>query len=297
MAMAVRSLLPSSRTGWVLLALVPLAAPAAYALYLNRTLSRQVTFSSGLRRRHSPKAAKGSGVSDSSTSPAAGDSASLIPADVRRPVSLPGDVASDSSDYVLAYDRVVSQPIPFSSLTQRFLSQLVTAYLRGTMVAFTRTPQAPIIKWAITAPEDRHTFDREWIENLQFAAGDLVTGVYRVAYRKGTVRPEGGAFETVELLIETPEGYSGPPAHGLIVVVVETVDEKVDANGKLFEEPHVRFINETWFWRSQEEKPVMLESAFGRWFHGLVAGWLVVKGIAAVTQQSQRSSMLDLFLW
>jgi hypothetical protein len=42
-------------------------------------------------------------------------------------------------------------------------------------------------------------------------------------------------------------------------------------------------INETWMWRLVDEKPTMLESPIGRWFHRLLAGWLVLKGISGVS--------------
>lgn len=37
-------------------------------------------------------------------------------------------------------------------------------------------------------------------------------------------------------------------------------------------------------WRRQDEAKVLLEGAVGGWFHGLLARWLVGRGVAGVME-------------
>ena len=48
----------------------------------------------------------------------------------------------------------------------------------------------------------------------------------------------------------------------------------------------VKFVNETVLWRGVSDKPTLLEGCMGRWLHTFMAGWLVVKGIGAVTYRN-----------
>lgn len=75
-------------------------------------------------------------------------------------------------------------------------------------------------------------------------------------------------------MLSPPEGYTGPEAHGVIVAAVELVGDDF------------MFVNETWLRRGLDEKPTMLEGAVGRWFHSLLAAWLIGKGVSAVKAKS-----------
>lgn len=48
----------------------------------------------------------------------------------------------------------------------------------------------------------------------------------------------------------------------------------------------VKFVNETVLWRGVSGSPTLLEGCIGRWLHTLMASWLVVKGIGAVTYRN-----------
>lgn len=72
-----------------------------------------------------------------------------------------------------------------------------------------------------------------------------------------------------------PRSYGGPPVRGLILSALE---EEQDGAA-------VRFVNETWLWRRRDEKPTLLESGLGKWLHSPLAGWLVIKGLGAVTRR------------
>jgi hypothetical protein len=175
------------------------------------------------------------------------------------------------------YEHVASHPIAsglLGDVGSKDLASLLTSYLRTTMTAFSRTPQAFMIRAAIADANEKRTFDRSWIEQLSFAEGDRVDGVYRVAYRGAESSGEGS--QRCELMLDAPASYTGPVVTGMIVATVESI-AKPDG------EDAVVFVNETWFWRKTGDKPVMLESAVGRWLHSLLAGWLVVKGIRAVS--------------
>ncbi|KAL1872325.1 hypothetical protein VTK73DRAFT_1556 [Phialemonium thermophilum] len=278
--------LPAPRTAGKILAiaLIPVALEAGYLFYLKRSVSRHTTASAGLRYPRDP--------TKSGDSKSAGAAASNgIPASVVKPVSLPLEVADDSSsEYVLSYERVVSQPLPASSLRHPLpsallsgapdvstgASLLLTVYLRATMKAFGWTPQAFAIRAAVGSSEAKRTFDDAYIDNLDFREGDRVDGVYTVAFRGSR---DGQSEERVEMLLDPPASYRGPVVKGLIACGVEPVPslEGVEKPAK------VVFINETWLYRKTDEKPTLLEGAAGRWIHSLLAGWLIMKGLKVVS--------------
>jgi len=252
----------SGRPTWVKLALsLPVALPTIYLAYLSWHVPRHTSSTKGGR--------PGSRTHDDA-------SANALP---WTPVSLPEQVAMDHAAWVLAYERVVSLPVPVSSLAISATivadqgeapSLLMRTYAVGAQVAFSSTPQAYLMRNAIGEPRLRRTFDKNWIRTLAFQTGDIVNGVYRVAYHGKGSPPRS---ERVELVIEPPLSFKGPVPHGVIVAEVQC-DEKSD---------HVLFVNETWMWRRHDEKPTLIESSLGGWFHSLLAGWLVMKGIRNVS--------------
>ncbi|KAG7124955.1 hypothetical protein HYQ45_013505 [Verticillium longisporum] len=265
--------------------LLPITLGAVYLYLLERRIARATTLSSG-RRAHRPSAA-----ASSSSAAAAAETPPL-------PLSLPQDVASDPSTWVLAYERAVSNPVPArrvsqhqqqqqqpksldakSSAGKREASPLLRAYARTVQSAFSWTPQAFAIRASIPEPAIRRSFDAAWIQNLAFDEGDLVNGVYKVKYRGPGHAP---GSERVELVIEAPPSWTGPEVRGIIVAEVRGgAETEAEAEAKAARQ--VVFVNETWLWRREGEKATMLETAVGKWFHGLLAGWLVMRGIAGVT--------------
>lgn len=240
---------------WVLGLALPLTIPIAYLLYLNRATSHHTQTQTGLRDRKR--------------------CVSTIPPDVHRPVTLPKDVEHEDSEWVLTYERVVSKPVhlptspsPSSQPPER-RSRSLTRYVRATMTAFSWTPQAFLL-WASVITNSRlsRTFNAKFIQELDFQDGDRVNGFWKVVYR-GDSGVAG--TERVEMALDAPLGYRGPVVRGVVVAGVETV-----------EDGRVVFVNETWMWRRQGEGAVLLEGVTGRWLHGLLAGWLAVKGMTAV---------------
>jgi len=256
--------LVAGRGAPVALALVPVAILTVYFANLAWRVSKTTTSTKGHRF---PGSAPGV------------DSHSLP----WKPVSLPDDVSSDESEWILAYERVVSHPVPISSLAvpasavedSQTPSELINAYAAATHVAFSSTPQAHLMRAAMGDIHIKRTFDRDWIQGLAFENGDIVNGAYKVVYHgKGkTVHSE-----RVELAIEAPPSYHGPVPRGLILAEVE-VDEDHDT---------VTFVNETWMWRRDDEKPTLIESSLGAWFHSLMAGWLITKGIQSTTSSRSK---------
>ncbi|KAL2172975.1 uncharacterized protein P884DRAFT_109079 [Thermothelomyces heterothallicus CBS 202.75] len=93
-----------------------------------------------------------------------------------------------------------------------------------------------------------------------------------------------GLHERVEMALDPPRAYHGVPAvvRGIVVAGLETRGE----------DGRVVFVNETWMWRRQgEEAPLLLERPLGRWLHAVLAGWLVMKGLAAVSEKGRVSLM------
>ncbi|OJD16275.1 hypothetical protein AJ78_03566 [Emergomyces pasteurianus Ep9510] len=293
---SVRLPTPSMRTSsLVIIGILPVAAPTAYLLYLRLTTIRHITSSTG-RYHPIPTIDKSSSrpqsPSPSPSSPSSSFSSDPPPLPVTIPAHLP-----TSPSHIIMYERITSHPIPLTSLHLSDRSSaspsdnvhaLLTTYLRTTMKAFSRTPQAYIIRSALRGNPAGATFDDSCIDALEFVPGDRVNGVYVVTYR-GEGHHDGaglaGLGERVEMKLETPVGYAGPgkEVEGMIIAGIEGVRGGVGKQEGQREVGDILLVNETWFWRGEKGKPVMLESLVGRWLHGLLAGWLVVKGMKAIT--------------
>lgn len=256
----------SGRSAYIALALLPVVVPTAYLLYLRRKVSGKTRSSSGRRTPQTPE--------------------SPLPS---KPISLPPYVASNDSKWVLAYERVVSDNVPASDIAfpidlratlkpDQPVSELLIAYSQAAQVAFSWTPQAFVIRAMIKENQFRRTFSRGWIQSLVFNDGDVVNGVYKVVYHGKGIRR---ASQRVELALEAPPSYKGPPVNGLIITEVQMSD------GGQGDE--VVFVNETWMWRRNDEKLTLLETPAGSWLHTLTAGWLVLKGIRAVTGDMRKT--------
>ncbi|KAI1414954.1 hypothetical protein F5Y13DRAFT_10772 [Hypoxylon sp. FL1857] len=237
----------------VLLALAPVALPTTYLLYLKRSLAKRTIASARISPPDPLPASTTSAKSDDDV--------------------LPSDVQTAPEQYVVARERVTSAPVAISALRPELVAKdgelngLLEAYLSATMQAFSWTPQALVMARmgsSLRDPEEyRKTFDAEYLSSCRFEAGDRVCGVYVVRARKGG---------RVVLDLAPPAGWKGP-------VVTGALNVGFDREG----EDGVRFVNETVLWRRKGEKPTMLEGKVGRWLHTLMASWLVVKGIEAVT--------------
>ncbi|KAI0105904.1 hypothetical protein F4814DRAFT_455545 [Daldinia grandis] len=267
----------------VLIALAPVAIPAAYLVYLQRSLVRHTAASALISPPDAlASAASAEGASDKDA----------LPSDVRHHLEL----------YVVARERVTSAPVPVSSLRPEFISKkgnlsgLLDSYLSATMTAFSWTPQALLLARAAASLPDpeafARTFDAEYLAACRFRPGDRVCGVYVVRSRS---RSKG----RVVLDLAPPEGWTGPVVGGALVVGFDVDVDRAgrgrrnerererEGKGKGKEEGEggeVRFVNETVMWRERDGgKATLLEGWVGRWFHTMMARWLVVKGVEAVT--------------
>ncbi|KAI3400502.1 hypothetical protein diail_2699, partial [Diaporthe ilicicola] len=194
------------------------------------------------------------------------------------PRSLPQSVAAnETTEYILWNERVVSKPVTLSELrlSSESLDELLTRYVRATMVAFTWTPQAYIIRKMLPAGVGE-TFEDNYINAMDFKEVDQrVDGVYTVQYRA-----TDPGDRRVEMKLSPPEDYTGPRSGGIIVAAIEPVRAgSTDA---------IVFVNETWLWRNQDEEATVLEGSIGRWFHSILAAWrawLIGKGIKAIQRE------------
>lgn len=191
------------------------------------------------------------------------------------PISLPQSVAADETNGIVLWnERVVSKPVALSDLNWSggSLDELLTRYVRATMVAFTWTPQAYLIRKMLPAGVGE-TFEADYINAIDFKMVDQrVDGVYTVQYRGAESRGE-----RVEMRLCPPEEYTGPRSDGIIVAAIEPMGAGAP--------DEVVFVNETWLWRGPDEKPTLLEGSIGRWFHSLLAAWLVGKGIESIRRE------------
>lgn len=207
------------------------------------------------------------------------------------PTSLPEDIKAASEqgngNVFLASERLTSVPVAVSSLRpdlkveEEGLDVVLTPYVQATMTAWLDTHGARKVRKAIEAAgasEDVvRSFSPDAIKELDFEEGDVVNGIYHVTHRGESV--DGG--ERVEFTVNLPPGWKGPPINSVIVAGWEVLEPE---SGKE-EEAGVNlvFTNETWMWRRKNQSKTILEVALGRWWHAGVAGWLIGKGIDAVT--------------
>ncbi|KAI0881535.1 uncharacterized protein GGS22DRAFT_172430 [Annulohypoxylon maeteangense] len=238
----------------VIVALAPVALSAAYLFYAKRALARK-TIS---QVRVSPP---------EGLLPLLGGNDKATNEDV-----IPRDVLNNAEAFVVARERVVSLPIPIAELQEGFIAgnggvlegALVKAYLGATMRAFAWTPQALVMARLGAKLEGYSmTFEARYLSECAFGVGDRVCGVYVVKARR-----EGRAV----LGLSPPPGWTGPVVTGVLDVGFDLVDGD-----------KVQFVNETTLWRGVGDKPTLLEGSVGRWLHTLMASWLVVQGIKAVT--------------
>lgn len=259
-------------TATTALAILPVAVPVAYFLYWNWRIGSITASNSG--RFEARRSATASDTTD-----------------IESPKSLPEEVTEDPSQWIVSYERVVSRPVSLADLANRAdvqnseattPSELLKSYLRATHKAFSWTPQAFLIRSLLKEPLNRGSFDADWIESLNFKEGEIVNGVYKVSHVSSDSHTKA---ERVELLIDIPTSYKGPPVRGLILSATEITSMETEYK--------ISFINETWMWRLKEEKPTLLESRFGGWFHGLLAGWLIIKGLDGLGFQTQTKSKVQ----
>jgi hypothetical protein len=93
---------------------------------------------------------------------------------------LPNEVVQNESQYVVVHEHA-SKPVLTKSLPNYLdPNLLLTTYLRYTMSSFARSPQGYLIWYLIKSDDVRLTFDRDYIQLLDFKKGDLVCGVYRM---------------------------------------------------------------------------------------------------------------------
>ncbi|KAI2626077.1 hypothetical protein GGS26DRAFT_563177 [Hypomontagnella submonticulosa] len=247
----------------VLLALAPVVLPTASLFLLKRSLARR-TVATARISPPDPLSAAATAVEDEHS-------------------VLPPHVRAEPGKYVVARERVTSRAVSVAALRREFVSReeegkelegLLEAYLSATMRAFSWTPQALLMARMGSSVADpagyQRTFDAEYLGACEFRPGDRVCGVYVVRMR------EGGR---VVLDLRPPEGWTGPVVTGALDV------------GYVYERGEVTFVNETVMWRSKEGgKPTMLEGSVGRWLHTLMASWLVVKGVEAVTDGKMKTA-------
>ena len=156
-----------------------------------------------------------------------------------------------------------------------YLNDLLLRYVRHTMTAFAGYPPAYMLYYLCKSHEDRKTFDKKYLQGLDFEIGDRVCGVYVVGSRTD---------EQVVLDLDPPESYKGPKAEGMIVVEAELEDIKGESgDGTKEVEQHVVFKDHTVMWRKKGEgEKGPLESVVGRWVHGLMVRGLVEGGVRAL---------------
>lgn len=204
--------------------------------------------------------------------------------------AIPSDVLAAPELYVIGRERIVSEAVPLRRLLLELREGvegnkkgdrgLLETYLATTMRMFTWTPQAFVMKAIVSrlpgGKRHAETFSAAYLDACRFQPGDRVCGVYVVRDR---VASEGG--ERVFLDLSAPEGWKGPPVTGVLdcgYIIGEENGEKV-----------VKFVNETVLWRTKDGKPTLLEGKVSRWLHTAMVGWMMVRGVEAVTGGEEKA--------
>jgi len=121
------------------------------------------------------------------------------------------------------------------------------------MSKFSRLPQAYLLK-TIADPEERKTFEVDYITTLEFKEGDLVHGFYRVI-----ARSEG----KVEFALKPLGVVKGSR---LVIAIERRADEFVCSS-------------ETVMWKDAGEKGLMpLERRLAKWMHEIASWGLLRSG-------------------
>ncbi|QKX58882.1 uncharacterized protein TRUGW13939_06010 [Talaromyces rugulosus] len=143
--------------------------------------------------------------------------------------------------------------------------KLLTAYLRHTMVKFSRyLPQSYLLR-LIAATSQKETFGATHIQSLQFREGDVVCGFYRVLLRRAG---------KVEFGIDMP-GEQKIEAR-LVIGICESGNNNDD------KQKVVEVYSETVMWRPADRPDVVmpLERGLGKFMHELAAWWLLDSGVS-----------------
>ncbi|KAH6716023.1 hypothetical protein BKA61DRAFT_602364 [Leptodontidium sp. MPI-SDFR-AT-0119] len=157
-----------------------------------------------------------------------------------------------SSDHVVVHDWA-QRSIPASKVPDLSLDELIVLYLKHTMSQFSRLPQAYLLK-TMADPEDRKTFEADYISTLDFKEGDLVHGIYRVI-----ARSDG----KVEFALKPLGVVKGSR---LVVAIERKGDELVCSS-------------ETAMWKYAGEKGLMpLERRLMKWMHEIASWGLLRSG-------------------
>ncbi|KAJ3577876.1 hypothetical protein NPX13_g2692 [Xylaria arbuscula] len=267
----------------ILLAVITLL-PAAYSAYVLRQAAARTTATASI----SPP--------DPAVLRSTGDGEVEGPETDNVSSAIPSYVLAALELYVIGRERIVSEAVPLKRLLAEFHEEmgnrrarmeeknegevgergLLETYLGTTMRMFTWTPQAFLMKAMVSRLPggERHaeTFSAEYLDACRFQPGDRVCGVYVVRSR---VASDDG--ERVFLDLSAPEGWKGPVVTGVLdcgYVLGEENGEKV-----------VKFVNETVLWRTKDAKPTLLEGKVSRYLHTAMIGWMMVRGVEAVTRK------------
>ncbi|KAF2260505.1 hypothetical protein CC78DRAFT_437290, partial [Lojkania enalia] len=182
-------------------------------------------------------------------------------------VALPKEVCQHVDEYIIWHERAWKNIQNLRLATNKGLyPELLTSYLRHNMLAFIKAPPAWAIKRSIADPNDRVSFEPDYIRGLGFEEGDRVCGVYAVSSR--------GQSQIV-LKLDAPASYNGPKVEGLLAVEIE--NETNEDNSDL---GAVRIINDVVLWRKKiGGEKLVLERAVGRWVHSVLVRWMVQRGV------------------
>ncbi|KAB8252634.1 hypothetical protein BDV35DRAFT_335727 [Aspergillus flavus] len=180
---------------------------------------------------------------------------SELPDSVSTILSLPVEVSR--GEYRTFYDHA-SRRVARKLLPAQKLEDLFTLLLRRNMTAFSRFPQAWILRLTVP-PADRITFHASHIQSLQFKEGDLVCGLYRVQERT----PSKAVLELL---------FKGEVSGRMVIRFWEDGEDVV-------------FCTETIMWTRKvnagqgKRVIVPLENPMLKFLHEMAAWWLIDSGV------------------
>lgn len=170
--------------------------------------------------------------------------------------SLPKDLLANAQDFHIVHDRDERRLSNASVMERDDIEELFTKLIRRNMSAFSNLPQSWMMSMMAKTPEQRKSFTKSHLLEIDYGEGDLACGFYRVIRRS--------PFK-VEFDMEPPPGV-GTLSGRFVLSLIRTVD-----GGFL--------RTDTLQWVSKDAETVLpLERPPIRFMHEMASSWLLISG-------------------
>jgi hypothetical protein len=172
--------------------------------------------------------------------------------------TLPKELLDHPEDFRIIHDRDEKKLAHSEVFESGHAEELFTKLTRRNMAAFSNLPQSWMMSAMAKTPEQRHSFMKSHLHEIDYREGDLFCGFYRVIKRS--------PFK-VEIDMEPPPGV-GPLSGRLIVSLNRS------AGGAVLRTETLQWIEKS------SNTALPLERPSIRFMHEMATFWLLVSGAA-----------------